>query len=867
MRTLCFVLLLGASLLMPVLSPARAEAVPPYEPFGKGLILDVGCAAVLDPTGFVDSNAVVIPRAVVQNFGTEPASFPVIMDIGGMYHSETEVQNLAAGAVDTVEFLDWRARERGAVVVSCQTQLVGDVNPFNDRKDTFVFVRVRDVRPLAIVSPTDTVDSNALVTPQVRVTNCGTDTASFWAYFMMFGSRDSARVENLAPAEGRLVTFASRRIDTSGTFLCCSWTAWVGDMNRLNDTISKPVFALPAGYLDAAAVRALEPAGILREGTLLTPRGVVKNNSGVTIDLNIQFQVITHGSLVYEDVAGTTLEPHQLDTISFSSWTASPADSYSAVLRVVMPGDMNPSNDSTGSDFVVVSELHDIDCRRIVAPLGNIANDPVRPQAWVRNLGSTAETFTVNFRIMWQSVVVYEDSQTVSGLGVDESTLVSFATWVPSPDTYLCRCSTALAGDMIESNNWQQARCVVELVVGEPGWHEIKPVPAGASGRQVKDGADLTILPGSPFVYLLKGNKSLEFFRYSIERDSWTTLHEIPLGTEEKKVGKGGALTNDGARFIYATKGNNSLGFYRYDIAGDSWAQLTDVPLGPSGKKVKGGTKMVYITRHDTGYCYLLKGYKNEFWRFNTITRTWDSLRSAPVGTQSRGEKYGDGSFIVYDQNSTIYAVKAKYNELYAYDVPGDSWHSRALAPFPLVGRSGRSKKVKSGAGGVFYHDSLFCLKGWNTQEFWAYSIVGNTWRELDTIPAYGSTHKKKNVKGGGAIALGGPGVFYVTKGNKTYEFWRYRIPPSGPGIEQDRPQATRPLPIPTVVRGVINLPAAFGASGRRFALIDATGRKVLELVPGANDVSRLSPGVYFFVRTEGVKHDASSVGKVVVAK
>ena len=43
-------------------------------------------------------------------------------------------------------------------------------------------------------------------------------------------------------------------------------------------------------------------------------------------------------------------------------------------------------------------------------------------------------------------------------------------------------------------------------------------------------------------------------------------------------------------------------------------------------------------------------------------------------------------------------------------------------------------------------------------------------------------------------------------------------------------------------------------------ALLDACGRKVMDLVPGPNDVSRLSPGVYFV-------RPASGVNKVVVLR
>jgi hypothetical protein len=60
----------------------------------------------------------------------------------------------------------------------------------------------------------------------------------------------------------------------------------------------------------------------------------------------------------------------------------------------------------------------------------------------------------------------------------------------------------------------------------------------------------------------------------------------------------------------------------------------------------------------------------------------------------------------------------------------------------------------------------------------------------------------------------------------------------------------------PTIVRGTLFLPRDMtelpGNSDRvpRPVLLDISGRKVLELQPGANDVSHLSPGVYFFRAT-----------------
>jgi hypothetical protein len=72
----------------------------------------------------------------------------------------------------------------------------------------------------------------------------------------------------------------------------------------------------------------------------------------------------------------------------------------------------------------------------------------------------------------------------------------------------------------------------------------------------------------------------------------------------------------------------------------------------------------------------------------------------------------------------------------------------------------------------------------------------------------------------------------------------------------------------PTIVRG--GLPLGVDSrqhSSLRTDLLDATGRRVLTLKPGANDVSRLSPGVYFMRQACGVGREASSVTKVLVTR
>jgi phosphoribosylformylglycinamidine (FGAM) synthase PurS component len=58
--------------------------------------------------------------------------------------------------------------------------------------------------------------------------------------------------------------------------------------------------------------------------------------------------------------------------------------------------------------------------------------------------------------------------------------------------------------------------------------------------------------------------------------------------------------------------------------------------------------------------------------------------------------------------------------------------------------------------------------------------------------------------------------------------------------------QASGVPPAATVVRGVLFLPEAPSHEPQAAGLLDVSGRRVLELHTGANDVSRVSPGVYF---------------------
>ena len=115
-------------------------------------------------------------------------------------------------------------------------------------------------------------------------------------------------------------------------------------------------------------------------------------------------------------------------------------------------------------------------------------------------------------------------------------------------------------------------------------------------------------------------------------------------------------------------------------------------------------------------------------------------------------------------------------------------------------------------------------------------------------------------------IDLAGDYIFVTEDpvGMRVFQFY-------GAGIEGERSMsdASRIAPGATVVRGVLEIGSQLTADGSRpeLGLLDISGRKVLDLRPGANDVSRLAPGVYF-VRGQGPGvRGQGTVRKVIVQR
>jgi hypothetical protein len=100
-------------------------------------------------------------------------------------------------------------------------------------------------------------------------------------------------------------------------------------------------------------------------------------------------------------------------------------------------------------------------------------------------------------------------------------------------------------------------------------------------------------------------------------------------------------------------------------------------------------------------------------------------------------------------------------------------------------------------------------------------------------------------------------------KAYDTYRTWAKLGPFTA--IEQNGEREVRCANWPTVVRGVLRFQPRAGSSQLPAMLVDITGRRVMDLAPGPNDIRLLAPGVYF-VRT-AESGGWSAVRKIVIQR
>ncbi len=195
-----------------------------------------------------------------------------------------------------------------------------------------------------------------------------------------------------------------------------------------------------------------------------------------------------------------------------------------------------------------------------------------------------------------------------------------------------------------------------------------------------------------------------------------------------------------------------------------AWTQKTDIPLGRSRKKVKDGALAYYPAGKKI---FALKGGNDlEFFQYDIMTEKWETLPPLPDSNAQTGKrrKAKTGTALCFGGNE-LFAVKGgNTQDFYSYNVISNTWTERCTIPFIFTGHYGSVKKPHYGAALVYapINNQVYLLSGNKTRQFLSYNPVTNIWRIADSIPGYytrlRTDYRERKVRAGGALAGAGFG-------------------------------------------------------------------------------------------------------------
>lgn len=210
------------------------------------------------------------------------------------------------------------------------------------------------------------------------------------------------------------------------------------------------------------------------------------------------------------------------------------------------------------------------------------------------------------------------------------------------------------------------------------------------------------------------------------------------------------------SKYIYASQGNDNLTFWAYNTATGNWNNPADPADTPSGVTIKEGGA---LTNDGRRYIYALRGDNTRvFLRYDAQTPTWDDagIADLPATTDKTVLK---GGALVY-LNGNVYAFLGNDSqEFWRYSVSGNSWMQMASTP--------TGGTVNTGAGLTTDGAYIYGMQGDGKMGFWRYNPATNVWLTLaSTLDSIGD--------GGGLVYANG--AIYALRGGGKPNFYRYNI-------------------------------------------------------------------------------------------
>jgi hypothetical protein len=254
----------------------------------------------------------------------------------------------------------------------------------------------------------------------------------------------------------------------------------------------------------------------------------------------------------------------------------------------------------------------------------------------------------------------------------------------------------------------------------------------------------------------------------------WEQLPSLPFGPRGREIKDGGALAFCQDSLVFAFKGNNTVEFYKFNIHDTTWTEVESIPSYGSTLKKKRIKKGARLETVGDQLIYAVKGNSTfEFWRYGVDSlQGWTEVTPIPTGVSGRKVKGGTGLNYIPSLHELRFLKGSNTLEFYGYSIAGDSWFTlTSVPPGP------RGKRAKYGSCTAFDGDNtIYMLKGRSREyEFYAYSILQDSWVARASLRNSRYTGRRRKVKKGAWMVWDREfEKLYATKGGKTTEFWYY---------------------------------------------------------------------------------------------
>ena len=305
------------SLLIVLVSAAHATS-----PSSAVHVGDVGFSGLDGIRGRVDSGTVVVPKALVTNYGNHTADVGLILRVAPDY-CERESILIDPGMSLIVPFALWTAVRRGTHIWSCSLTCGGLVLVDKDSLQ----VRVADAGVDSIIWPTGNEVERGLNVPKVVIRNFGNlaetiavDCKIHYSQPETLLYRDSTLVYIPAGQMAR-VDFRPWDASVTGQHYGVASTSLAGDKNSSNDS-TRWNFTIVEESIDYGIL------GIETPDSLVQGRynpSVLFKCWGRSCDLTAALELLLGDSLrVYVDTQRTRLTSGLTVNVTFATWQADP---------------------------------------------------------------------------------------------------------------------------------------------------------------------------------------------------------------------------------------------------------------------------------------------------------------------------------------------------------------------------------------------------------------------------------------------------------------------------------------------------------------------------------------------------------------